>query len=618
MTGPDRAAWLQERLGATKSELAAEASRRGRASAESDRLQELYVRLARTTTHLSQMAHDAASVLAVEEAQIRPLLEDIRAHARRGHLTIARPIWRPAASVRDPSFVVVSGSPHLHAQLVRVARDLRIAVGQLSYPGLEHADARWLDLSAATVGVFDVGSDDPQVFYELGIAMGLGIELLLLATEEATVPFDVAQQPVLYAGAGPSDERLASALDEALYRPPTATSSRSSVASTVAVARRLAHDSGDAMAGIIVDQAEHAGGDPLGVRAALTALGVALGDDRLTLLHPRWPSAAPDPDERRCFAVMPFRDDRLSTFRHVAEICHTLDLLPVRGDQAPGQEIIASIWEEIGHARCVLVDLTGLNANVCLELGLADVLGRPTFLLGAPGSATEDRLFPAIYKRRVHVYDSSGQLDNRSFDEALRRFLEEPEGRMGRARRQPAPPDHVQQPELAPSPMPVEERKAVTVNGVRLEAESIQMLERTYRTRLVSGNYWYDAASGLWGVWGGPAFGQIQPGLALGGPLALDASGGQTNVVINGRAIHPLEYQVLVATFGYAIPGRYRLDGWGNVGVEGGPFLFNIHLAAVTQGGRGWYHSGPGGTITSDGTTIGYTGPDGESLVFGG
>jgi len=33
---------------------------------------------------------------------------------------------------------------------------------------------------------------------------------------------------------------------------------------------------------------------------------------------------------------------------------------------------------------------------------------------------------------------------------------------------------------------------------------------------------------GLWGVWSGPAFGQIQPGLTLGGPLPFDASGGQT------------------------------------------------------------------------------------------
>src|SRR4051794_25983752 len=156
------------------------------------------------------------------------------------------------------------------------------------------------------------------------------------------------------------------------------------------------------------------------------------------------------------------------------------------------------------------------------------------------------------------------------------------------------------------------DEKSVTVNGVRLQTETIQMLEQTYRTQLVSGNYWYDAVSGLWGVRGGPPFGQIQPGLTLGGPLAFDASGGQTNVIINGRAIHALEYAATVATFGYALPGRYRLDAWGNLGVEGGPMLFNLHLAQLAQGGRSWYQAGAGGTMASDGTTITYSGRDGE------
>lgn len=108
---------------------------------------------------------------------------------------------------------------------------------------------------------------------------------------------------------------------------------------------------------------------------------------------------------------------------------------------------------------------------------------------------------------------------------------------------------------------------------------------------------------------------QVQPGLRLGGSLAFDASGGQTDIVINGRAIHPLEYQAIVASFGYAIPGRYRLDAWGNIGVEGGPFLFNIHATEVARSGRSWYHAGPGGTIASDGSSIGYTAPGGESFV---
>ncbi len=136
--------------------------------------------------------------------------------------------------------------------------------------------------------------------------------------------------------------------------------------------------------------------------------------------------------------------------------------------------------------------------------------------------------------------------------------------------------------------------QAIYVNGTRLEHETVVALERAYGVRLRSGNFWYDPASGLWGLWGGPAAGQIHPGLKLGGPLQFDASGGRTNIALNGRAIHPLEYRAILATYGYAVPGRYWLDARGNVGLEGGPFLFNAY-AATAQQGKQWYRAGSGG-----------------------
>jgi hypothetical protein len=165
--------------------------------------------------------------------------------------------------------------------------------------------------------------------------------------------------------------------------------------------------------------------------------------------------------------------------------------------------------------------------------------------------------------------------------------------------------------------VPSGDRKTISVNGVPLDAQTIQALEQAYRTRLVSGNFWYDPASGLWGVSGGPAFGQIAAGLQLGGPLSFAASGGQTNILLNGRAIHPLEYQYIIATYGYAIPGRYWLDARGNVGIEHGPFLFNVYVAAWGQGGQSWYRAGLGGYMGSDGKCIGYTAPGGETFMTG-
>ena len=50
----------------------------------------------------------------------------------------------------------------------------------------------------------------------------------------------------------------------------------------------------------------------------------------------------------------------------------------------------------------MLVDVTGRNANVALELGLVHALGRP-YRVVAEGEPM-DHLFPALAKVQVHPY----------------------------------------------------------------------------------------------------------------------------------------------------------------------------------------------------------------------
>lgn len=49
----------------------------------------------------------------------------------------------------------------------------------------------------------------------------------------------------------------------------------------------------------------------------------------------------------------------------------------------------------------------------------------------------------------------------------------------------------------------------VVVNGEPLSPAQITWLQATYRTKLVSGDYWYDRKSGIWGLKGGPGIGVI-------------------------------------------------------------------------------------------------------------
>jgi hypothetical protein len=81
----------------------------------------------------------------------------------------------------------------------------------------------------------------------------------------------------------------------------------------------------------------------------------------------------------------------------------------------------------------------------------------------------------------------------------------------------------------------------VVVNGQALPAATVRTLEQAYRVPIAPGRYWYDAVSGAWGSEGGAIAGQMVRGLRLGGPLAADASRGNSQVFINStrRGIAP-------------------------------------------------------------------------------
>ncbi len=145
----------------------------------------------------------------------------------------------------------------------------------------------------------------------------------------------------------------------------------------------------------------------------------------------------------------------------------------------------------------------------------------------------------------------------------------------------------------------------VYVNGKALTRQEVARFEQQYQTQLIDGRFWYDDKCGAWGIEGGPTAGFILPSLPLPGPMPAGISGGGTGIFINGRELHPVDRQTLIAMFGTAIPGRYWLDAYGNLGVEGGGFLVNLSAAAqqlqqsVTRTGSGTVSSGSSGAMFS-------------------
>jgi len=142
-----------------------------------------------------------------------------------------------------------------------------------------------------------------------------------------------------------------------------------------------------------------------------------------------------------------------------------------------------------------------------------------------------------------------------------------------------------------------DDAQAVFVNGVRIAPETLAALEDQYGLRVVAGRYWYDAASGAAGAMGGPTAAFLLPGIAIGGPLAADASRGDTGVFVNGRELPASDLAGLEGLVGPIADGRYFIDALGNAGREGEPPTVNLLARAreASAGGSGdgsWYSQG--------------------------
>jgi hypothetical protein len=163
--------------------------------------------------------------------------------------------------------------------------------------------------------------------------------------------------------------------------------------------------------------------------------------------------------------------------------------------------------------------------------------------------------------------------------------------------------------------------RAVKFNGKALDAHglaTLAQLEAAYRTKLPDGAYWYDPACGAFGKWGGPTLVFLQAGLSLGGPVPADASGSGSGVFINGREIHSFDLQYLQNLVGPIQPGRYFTDAYGNAGLEGGPVLVNLLMAAQQKSGFSHYksnpYSGESSSISSEG--VSFTNSTGKTVSW--
>lgn len=349
----------------------------------------------------------------LEAQSLRQAAMDVRNFSLRHHLTVIHPVWPSQRISQNPNAVFYAGGAEIGA-LLRQACEARRLTPLVATPHRELASLRWDQLRECTIAVFDFtgyrrkaaveeAAPVAAVAYELGIALTLGRPVLLIAHEDQALPFDLDIEPIRLAPGADGTDALAAGLDLVLYGLQRGAAGES-VSSAAKYLRARYGGHSDFHVRISLESlTDETIRDPIRTAFLMSSSLMFIGTDAPSLVYPPWPGAYPDPESPLCFHVTPFAPEwAADTRRVVSERCSALGIEYARGDMRPEQDIIKSIWTDLCRATHVVVDLTGLNPNVALELGMAHTLGRNVHLITQ--DAHPERTFKAIAKRRLHQY----------------------------------------------------------------------------------------------------------------------------------------------------------------------------------------------------------------------
>jgi hypothetical protein len=129
----------------------------------------------------------------------------------------------------------------------------------------------------------------------------------------------------------------------------------------------------------------------------------------------------------QCFVIMPYSERwSMGLEKILSEICREVGIEFIIAKTMDGRFIPYDIWRGITGSGIMIADLTGANANVTYEIGLADVLGRDVILI----CQGEKVPFDFLGQRLILYEDSiSGTLKLREeLSDKLRRYKTRVEG----------------------------------------------------------------------------------------------------------------------------------------------------------------------------------------------
>jgi hypothetical protein len=398
-----------------KRQVLAEATRPGAASAD------LFGEIATLEGALRDAAPEPTRLQQLEP-ELWKLAQRLQHRRRLGNVSLATPRWPERPAKYFPKSVFVSGTVE-----ARFLDEVKGRGHELLLPPTRgnYADERWTQLRGAGVALFWIGvtpserEPDParqreqraQACYDLGMALVVGVPIVVAIQSGASLPFDVPVAEVHVEAETPS-ARLADAVELASFTGSWGQATAGSGASPERVLKELHRRYGARLAEgttKIAWQSLEAAEQPSDFAHRLEALLTSLPGSTPSVLFPAW--ALDYPSEPSVFHVTPFRKWSAPVSEALREEAMQRRIRYLRGDEALEQRIIHAIWGELSRATAVVADLTELNPNVAVELGIAHALGKPSVLVyhrdfDADG-ARELRLFESIRQDQVHAYGTA-------------------------------------------------------------------------------------------------------------------------------------------------------------------------------------------------------------------
>lgn len=124
-----------------------------------------------------------------------------------------------------------------------------------------------------------------------------------------------------------------------------------------------------------------------------------------------------DIEDNLIFVLTPFNEIYERDFNLIREVCQSVGLKCIRGDETYfNSDIFSHVLKNIVKSKLIIANVNGRNANVLYELGIAQALDKPTILM----ARTTFDIPIDLRSKRFIIYENDKDFQNQLKNELIK------------------------------------------------------------------------------------------------------------------------------------------------------------------------------------------------------